>query len=191
MAKTLARKQQKRGGKRARKTQKRMRGGIGSMLPILALALMTVAANANPTGNWNPVRFNAGRNVGDKNSLEIDKNVFDQMVRFDPKLASVIQTKPDYLGSTYIIPIDCKKDIDVANEIAKTEGVPQEFKDAVKKMNDDIICSDDNVATKYAIENAKYAAEQKKKREEAIAKRNAAFENMNAELNKNSFVNLY
>ena len=163
--KTLARKQKKRGGKRARKTQKRMKGGgiTPAFIGILAAALVAVTAAFPPYISIPNVAFDPLDEHHTSNRLYVSKKVYDEMKKLDPASIDTFKETTDnyrYRGA-YYFEINCAKDLAIVNTF---EDIPQ-LKEVITEINKKIVCNDDD-----SISNPEHEAEIKKEEEKRIKK---------------------
>ncbi len=141
MAKTLARKQQKRGGKRARKTQKRMRGGNILKMAILLSVLIATSAH----GGTADIQFHHGKG-NEPNKLVFTQNVYDKIIDIAEKNeyknlikkheGSLFYLTPD----TYSIDFNCKDSENLLEELNKNPKIEDNIRKVTKTAMENLEC---------------------------------------------------
>ena len=134
--KTLARKQKKRGGKRARKTQKRIKGG---MTPALLVALALVLGTAQGfVGSAYNTNINGKQHIRGNNNLNkaLETLAEDNIIKYEDTIMS---------GPTVKI-LDCNAAFDIIEEAVKqsnNNSISESDRNAIKDIYNNFSCSSD------------------------------------------------
>jgi hypothetical protein len=135
MAKTLARKKQKRGGKRARKTQKRMRGG---MTPAILLALALAASLGTAQGYLYNTNINGKIHTRGNNDLnDAFKTLADN---------NIIDYEESFLGNPKVTITKCNKAYEIIENAKASpdfESIPKSVQNAIIKVHETFSCHAD------------------------------------------------
>jgi hypothetical protein len=133
--KTLAKKQQKRGGKRARKTQKRMRGGMNPVIWALAVAaLLGSVKGFQYNTNINGKTYTLGN---DNLNVALETLADDDVIKYK---------KRSILSNADVTITDCHKAYEIignALESDNFESIPKSVQNAIIKVHETFSCGTD------------------------------------------------